>query len=159
MLLLAAFLVVAIGLAHSFLGERYILTRLFRQPLPRLFGGDRFTKQTVRFAWHITTIAWFGFAALLFLLYIDHATRSSLLIAIGSTFGLTALVTLVASRAKHLSWLVFGAISIICFVFAWQEIQEFLAIDACLDSGGRFNYQMHVCDSEVSRPAGQNGSS
>ena len=32
MLLLATILIVAIGFAHSFLGERYILIRLFRQP-------------------------------------------------------------------------------------------------------------------------------
>ncbi len=152
MLLLAAFLVVAIGLAHSFLGERYILTRLLRQPLPKLFGDDSFTKQTVRFAWHLTTIAWFGFAALLVLLYFGHATRSNLLIAIGSTFATSALVALLASRAKHLSWLVFGAISVICFVFAWQEMEEFLAIDACLDAGGSFDYQTRACDFEVSHP-------
>lgn len=66
MLASAAILCVLIGVAHSYLGERYILIRLFRKtPLPHLFGNDFFTKQTLRFAWHITTIAWWGFAFLL----------------------------------------------------------------------------------------------
>ena len=55
----AATLAVGVGLAHSYLGERYILTRLFRRtPLPPLFGSDTFTRRTLRFAWHITTVAW-----------------------------------------------------------------------------------------------------
>jgi len=41
----AAVLALAIGLAHSWLGERYILIRLFRrQNIPHLFGSDDFTK-------------------------------------------------------------------------------------------------------------------
>jgi hypothetical protein len=65
----AAVLLVAIGAAHSYLGERYILIRLFRlfrRDLPKLFGSDWFTKRTLRFAWHITTVMFWGFAALLF---------------------------------------------------------------------------------------------
>lgn len=48
---LAAALVVALGLAHSLLGERYILQRLLRrEDLPRLFGSADFTRRTLRFA-------------------------------------------------------------------------------------------------------------
>ena len=114
MLLVAVLLTLGIGLAHSYLGERYILTRLFRQPLPTLFGDDEFTKKTLRFAWHITTLAWFGLAALLVLIHLNSLTRATVLAVVGSTFGLTALTALLASRGRHLSWLVFGAIAIIC---------------------------------------------
>ena len=75
MLALAAILILAIALAHSYLGERYILIRLFRQPLPKLFGSDDFTKRTLRFAWHVTSIAWLGFAALLLQVGSDELTR------------------------------------------------------------------------------------
>ena len=115
-LLVAAILTFAIGLAHSYLGEKYILIRLFRQPLPKLFGDDHFTRQTLRFAWHLTSIAWFGFGVLLVLLYLGDISRSSLLNVVGTTFAITALTALLASRGKHLSWLVFGAVSIICYV-------------------------------------------
>jgi len=118
MLLVAVVLTIGIGLVHSVLGERYILTRLFRQPLPKLFGDDRFTKQTLRFVWHILTLAWFGFAALMVQLQVGTPSRQELLNTIGVTFAVTGLIALVASRAKHLSWIVFGAIAIICLYFA-----------------------------------------
>ena len=117
-LLTAALLVIGIGLAHSWLGERYILMRLFRQPLPTLFGSDRFTKATLRFAWHITTIAWFGFAALIFLMIEDGSGRSTILQVIGATFGISALTALVASRGRHFSWIVFTTIAVLCLLSA-----------------------------------------
>lgn len=111
-------LAIGIGLVHSYLGEKYILMRLFRQPLPRLFGSDRFTRQTLRFVWHVLTIAWFGFAAILLLLYLGDPSRSALLNVVGATFAITGIIALVASRGKHLSWVVFGTIAILCFVDA-----------------------------------------
>jgi hypothetical protein len=89
--------------------------RLFRQPLPKLFGDDTFTRRTIRFAWHLLSVAWFGFAAVLTLAYLDSVTTPALLEVIGITFAVTAATALLASRGRHLSWLVFGAISIICF--------------------------------------------
>ncbi|GAA3930276.1 hypothetical protein [Luteimonas lutimaris] len=77
LLYLAAVLAVALGAAHSVLGERYILIRLFRRnDLPKLFGSSEFTIRTLRFAWHVTTVAWFGFAALLV-----HAGRGDLTVS------------------------------------------------------------------------------
>lgn len=108
MLPAAAVLLIAIGLAHSILGERYILMRLFRRPLPPLFGSDGLTRQTLRFAWHLTTVAWWGFAALLL---IGLGSRSASLQVISVTFLATGLIALVASRGRHLSWVVFLAIA------------------------------------------------
>ncbi len=114
-LLLAAALAAGIGAAHSYLGERYILIRLFRrQDLPRLFGGDVFTKRTLRFAWHLTTVAWWGFAAVLVLMA-STAPGAEAWRQIGAVatavFGLSALVTLVGSRGRHWAWAVFLAIA------------------------------------------------
>ena len=106
----AAFLTLAIGLAHSWLGERYILMRLFRrQNIPHLFGSDTFTKRTLRFAWHLTTVAWFGAAALLLILasYPLDASARMLSRVIAATFLVSAVVALVGSRGRHLSWVVF----------------------------------------------------
>jgi predicted neutral ceramidase superfamily lipid hydrolase len=116
MLILAVILIVLVGLAHSVLGERYILTRLFRQPLPEIFGSDEFTKMTLRFAWHITTVAWLGFAAILLLVQADQLSRVYTLLAISTVFSISATIALVASRGRHLSWLVFSAISIACYL-------------------------------------------
>ncbi|WP_349304035.1 hypothetical protein [Pseudoalteromonas phenolica] len=74
MLLIAASILILCGVLHSVLGEKFILIRLFRRDnLPKIYGSDAFTKGTIRFAWHITSIAWFGFASLLFM----HSEGSS----------------------------------------------------------------------------------
>lgn len=40
MLITSAFIAIFLGLVHSYLGERYILTRLFGRELPKLLGSD-----------------------------------------------------------------------------------------------------------------------
>jgi hypothetical protein len=116
---IAAFLAVAVGAAHSFLGERYILIRLFRKEgLPKLFGGTAFTARTLRFVWHVTTLAWWGFAALLFQLADGTVSAHNLALVIGYTFVASAILTFIISRARHLSWLVFLFIGIVAFCAA-----------------------------------------
>ncbi len=117
MLLLACGLLIFIGFAHSYLGEKYILSRLFkRDNLPKLLGSDWFTKRTLRFAWHITTLAWWGFAALIWLISSPskHLYHHSLL-TIAIVFTLSGAMSLVFSRGKHFSWLFFFTIAGLCF--------------------------------------------
>ena len=110
----AALLTVAIGVAHSWLGERYLLMRLFRRGnLPALFGGEEFTRNTLRFAWHVTSIAWWGFAAILLVLADGPPPQQTLGLIIGVTFLLHFAITLIASRGKHLAWPVFLAIGLL----------------------------------------------
>ena len=115
MLIIAALLCFLLGLAHSVLGERYILIRLFRsETLPKLFGNDWFTRQTLRFAWHITTVMAWGFGALLlFAARPEVAFGSALLWIISATFALCGLLALGFTRARHLSWIVFFAIAVL----------------------------------------------
>ncbi len=104
----AAILTFIIGFTHSVLGERYILTRLFkRDNLPKLFGSTTFTTQTLRFAWHITTIAWWGFAVILILLAENQFSFRNISMVIAFTFLISGIISLVASKGKHYSWLVF----------------------------------------------------
>ena len=112
MLYLAALLLLATGIAHSYLGERYILIRLFRRDdLPKLFGGTSFTIGTLRFAWHLTTVAWWGFAYMLITiagpgLDSDHVLKSIAVVALVSGF-----LPLVFTRGRHLSWMVFFVVA------------------------------------------------
>jgi hypothetical protein len=111
---LAIGLVVALGIAHSVLGERYILQRLFRRAdLPALFGSDVFTKRTLRFAWHLTSIAWWGIAAAFVALGFNSARGGVLILA--GMFAVSGIITLVASRGRHLAWVVLLVIGL----FAW----------------------------------------
>lgn len=117
----AAALAVGIGVAHSWLGERYILIRLFkRDELPQLFGGTEFTRNTLRFAWHITTLAWIGFAAILISMAEGALSTAIVGVIISATFGAHFIVALVASRGRHYSWIVFLAIAVLSFVATRQ---------------------------------------
>ena len=112
-LLIAAVLAVLLGVTHSYLGERYILIRLFRRgDLPRLFGGVEFTQQTLRFAWHLTSVAWVGFAGLLATLASSpQGTGRTQAQVISVTFALSGALALIGSKGRHLSWIVFLAIA------------------------------------------------
>ena len=115
----AALLAIALALAHSWLGELYIVGPLLRRPdLPRLFGSDRFTRQTVRYAWHLTTVAWVGIAAMLLVLggaLPPIPVGGALLLVVAATFAASAVLAIVLTRGRHLSWIVFLAISALCW--------------------------------------------
>ena len=112
--LLAAALAVALGVAHSFLGEKYILIRLFRRrDLPQLFGGTEFTIRTLRFAWHLTSVAWWGAAALLFLLAQGPLSSAAVSGVLAAVFLVSAAITFIVSRGRHLAWPVLLAIGFI----------------------------------------------
>lgn len=109
-LLAAAILAFVVGLAHSVLGEKYILMRLRREELPPLFGGPTFTVRTLRFAWHLTTIAWWGFAAMLLAASRGTLSAPNALTIIAWTMLVTGAAILVVSRGRHLAWPIFAAI-------------------------------------------------
>jgi hypothetical protein len=107
----AAILLLLLGVAHSVLGERFILVRLFRRgDLPRLFGGPEFTIGTLRFAWHITTVAWWAIAVLLWQAGSGTLTERSTLAVIGFAAVASGLLPLVITRGRHLSWVVLLAV-------------------------------------------------
>ncbi|MDH3511894.1 MAG: hypothetical protein OER85_13650 [Gammaproteobacteria bacterium] len=119
LLYIAALFAFAIGVAHSVLGERYILTRLFRRDdLPQLMGSAEFTMRTLRFAWHLTTIAWWGFAAIIFLLAQRSISFQNLSTVLAVTFLVTGAITLVVSRGRHVAWPVFLFIGGACLYAA-----------------------------------------
>jgi hypothetical protein len=117
-LLMAGGLTTFVAVAHSYLGERYILRRLFRRTgLPKLFGGEEFTKRTLRFAWHLTSIAWLGLAFLMIVL--ASSPGSGLLTharAVAAVFAMSALAALVGSHGRHLSWLAFLAVALLVWL-------------------------------------------
>ena len=116
LLYLAAFMTFLVGITHSVLGEKYILIRLFKRGnLPKLFGGTEFTQLTLRFAWHITTIAWWGFAAILIMLAEKSSTYQNLAMVIAITFLVSSVVTIIMSKGQHYAGFVFlfiGAVSL-----------------------------------------------
>jgi len=102
-----------IGIIHSYLGERFILIPLFRKDkVPHLFGSDFFTKRTLRFAWHITTFAWWGFGYLLFAISENHENiAQTTLYTISFVFTISGLSSFGFTKGRHLSWVVFWTIA------------------------------------------------
>ncbi len=114
LLYIAATLLIGIAIAHSYLGEKYILIRLFKKhTLPALLGGTDFTKNTLRFAWHITSIAWFGFATII--VYLPNLSVGKAFVGntIGLTFMFHFIVSIAGSRGKHFSWPIFFIIGLL----------------------------------------------
>ncbi len=108
MLYIAIALIVATGIAHSYLGERYLLIRLFRRDnLPKILGSAAFTIGTLRFVWHLLTVTWFGFAYLLFVALHAPVSTGDVLRTFGVVSLMSATFPLFFARGKHLSWIVF----------------------------------------------------
>lgn len=112
MITVAVLLLVLTGVAHSYLGERYILIRLFkRDNLPKLFGGTEFTTGTLRFVWHLLTISWWGIAALI-ILASGEPLQPKVILQVFSTVALiSGVFPLYFTRGRHLSWIVFFAVA------------------------------------------------
>lgn len=117
MLYIAAVLIGALGIAHSVLGERYIIRWLLRHDLPKLFGGTDFAAGTIRFAWHITTVLALGLAVMLTLFALDAPT-AAVVGCIGSTLIACGVLPVYFTRGRHLSWIVFFAAGILCLLSA-----------------------------------------
>lgn len=127
-LTIAGLLAIAIAVTHSYLGERYLISRLLRRDdLPRLLGDDRFTRQVIRFAWHLTSIAWTGMGWVLLaiafhtppsigVLQFGPDLADTLARVIGVTFLISAVLTAAVSRLRHLAWLAFLAIGVLALV-------------------------------------------
>lgn len=120
MLIAAAVLIGALGVAHSILGERYIIAWLLRHDLPRLFGGTEFAAGTIRFAWHITTVLALGMSVVLALAAAD-AGESAFVSAIGWTLIACGVLPLYFTRGRHLSWGVFFAAGALCLLSAIES--------------------------------------
>lgn len=111
LLLLAVLLIVAVAAAHSWLGERFIVSRLVRlDNLPRVGGSHAFTARTVRFAWHLTTVAWLGLGFIIVAVSTavpEATTPRAVLLGVSATFLLSSTLSAVTVRIRHFSWWVF----------------------------------------------------
>ena len=116
LLMAAAILLFLLGVAHSYLGERFILIPLFRRGhLPAIFASEVLTARTLRFAWHLTSIAWWGAAVILLLLAPSPPAQLQVLVGrvLAATFLASGLLALCVSRGKHFSWVVFSAVALL----------------------------------------------
>ena len=120
LLSIAAALLAVIGLAHSFLGERYVFRRLFQlADLPLLRNDRTYTERVLRYAWHLTSLAWWAFAALsLCLAYSPHNIRL-LGVLLGMASILSGLLVLITVGTRHPAWWLFLIVGALTCFASW----------------------------------------
>ncbi len=96
---------VVLAVLHSALGERRLLRPLFAAALPReAFPlGRAFAERTLRFAWHLLSVAWLAIA------WIALRADEAVLPVVGIMLLVSGALALVASRGRHFAWAVFVA--------------------------------------------------
>lgn len=101
---IAAGSLLALAGLHSWLGERLLVGPLLAvEPWPAVPIGRTLGRRTLRFAWHLTSLAWLGFATLV--LQAGDAPAVAATVA-GVLLG-SGLVTLAAARGRHPAWVLF----------------------------------------------------
>lgn len=109
-LIVAALLTAWLGVAHSWLGERRLLGPLLAPGRRQGFlEKSAAARTTLRFAWHLTSMAWCGIALILAALAFSPLGGGGrlVLVIIAMTFVLTGAVVLATSRGRHFAWPVF----------------------------------------------------
>lgn len=107
--------------AHSVLGERLFVPQI--QAQMNWPGGAKavaFKNQIVRLAWHITSVMWAGFAALLMAPLFGFGGLIPVYAIAAATFTVALIMTGPMTAWRHVGWPVFAVItvSLIGAVFA-----------------------------------------
>ena len=119
-LVISGILSILLSIAHTIIGEILILIPMQNaEGIPAVRGSTRTTKRTLRFTWHITSALGIGIGFLLFHyakfteLTLDHVYVLRIL---SLTFLASFVVSVVGSRARHPSWIVFLITSILIWL-------------------------------------------
>jgi len=103
LLLMAALLLIITSAVHSVVGERRLIgpvlahhDGILKSPLARFI---------LRFAWHITSVAWLVIALVLLALVLDPTSvRWWASAGTGATFTAIGAFTAISSRGRHIGW-------------------------------------------------------
>jgi hypothetical protein len=125
--LTGAVLLLGAALAHSLVGEKVVLRRLYRRggeraEVGRRSGDDASTRRAVRLAWHSLSVTLVGFAMLLLMSGIDARAVGegwrALAPVIAATFAALTALSLFISRGRHVGWMWYAAAA----ATAWLSI-------------------------------------
>lgn len=125
-LMLAAGSLAALAVGHSLLGEAKLIGPLLGPaPLPAVKLPDVFAKLTLRFAWHLTSLAWL---ALAYVVVAEPQTAG----AVGVLLAVSGAVALLGSRGRHFAWALFfvGALGAFSTVAPPRAGGPFIAVAA-----------------------------
>lgn len=120
-LLAAAILTLVLGLGHSIMGDKKLITPILEmQGLPAPRGSVRGTRLVLRFGWHLTTLLWCGMAVLLAWMHFVPADLSRpFLWMVAVVFCLCGIIPLASGVSGHTSWVYFFLISALVSYRLW----------------------------------------
>lgn len=117
----SAIFLVLVGLMHSVLGQRNLISPLLAwEDFPIVLGSQRNGRLTLWFGWHALTLFWWAQAYVLWRIA-DDPSRAALVTLVSLAFACAVIgaTTLVVSKAKHLSWVFFLPITILLGLAAY----------------------------------------
>lgn len=102
---------------HSFLGERTVLPALLGLPNLPIVRYDRaFTEAILRWAWHLTSIAWLGWAIVLWALAGGSpADRAFVSRVAALVFGVSGAIAVASTRGRHVAGPLFAIAAVACW--------------------------------------------
>jgi hypothetical protein len=118
-LLLVGVFLLGLGVVHSWLGEVRLIGPLLS---PEGWSGrlvhSQYARDVLRFAWHITSLAWWGMGLSVAALAAPFSVtpQVALLVGTGVTCLISGLLTLIIGRGRHLAWPFFLAAAFCCWV-------------------------------------------
>jgi len=117
-LMTAALLIIAVGLAHSIMGELALISPLkLVKDLPTPRGSVEQTWLVIRVTWHAPTLFWFGLASVLIWMEMHPVSASHpFLWMVVAVFSIASFVSVLTSPLGHVAWLYFLVIALLCLV-------------------------------------------
>ena len=107
MIYAAAILVTITAGAHSILGERRLIGPLLStyQSEPGVLQNE-LARRILRYAWHATSLSWIAAAAILIIAgtLLPLPQGRLIVLVIGVSFLVMALVSITISRGRHIGW-------------------------------------------------------
>jgi len=103
----------AAAVVHSALGERRFVRPIRAQMTwPGNERAGDFARLVVRLAWHIASVMWTGFAALLLAPLFGFHGLTPVYIVAAATFGVALIMTGPMTAWRHLGWPVFALVTV-----------------------------------------------
>jgi hypothetical protein len=106
-----------LGVLHSYLGERTVLPALLGLAnLPVVRYNRAFTEAILRWAWHLTSIAWLGWAVVLWGLAGGYAGDRVFVARVAAlVFGVSGVIAIGTTRGRHVA----GPLFMVAALASW----------------------------------------
>ena len=96
---------------HSTVGERVFVQPILDKMDWTGFRSAVFAQRIVRLAWHVTSVAWLGFAVILLAPVLGAKGSTVAYWAAAAVFGMTFLATGYGTDWKHRGWPIFAIVT------------------------------------------------